>query len=347
VKSECEAAELWYLVEDPIFWKSRLQTTTGNNIFKLRATIISPSRGDELYPLFDVTGDLIAFSRWYQTTETDKVTEHFDTYTELVTIQRIKTDGGEWQETRTANVLGKIPVVYYSQLQPEWAAVQSMIDRFETKLSNFADTNDYFGSPMVKVKGEVVSLPGKTSSGKVLQLEEGADAEYMTWPNAPESEKLEFEMLEKLIFSFVQTPNISFEQMKQLGSGLSGFAIKMMFTDAHLKVANDIELYGEMFQRRYNLLKHICGNVINVALSQYVDLLWIEPAFTAFLPKNTLEEIQTLAIARANKPLMSNETALENNPLVTEVETELERMQSDADAELAAVTAELTGTFNP
>jgi SPP1 family phage portal protein len=345
VMSECEAAELWYVVEDPGFWRSRIKSSA-NLILKLRSKILSPSRGDKLYPLFDASGDMIAFSREYQIKTGAKTEQHFDTYTAQWIILRQKDAGGEWVEQRAANLMQKIPVIYYSQPMPEWHTVQSMIDRFETKLSNFADTNDYFGSPMVKVSGEVVSLPGKTSSGKVLMLEQGASADYMSWSHAPESEKLEFELLEKLIYANTQTPNISFEQMKQIGGGLSGFAIKLMFTDAHLKVANKIELFGEMFQRRFNLLKHVCGTVLNVALAPVVDILWIEPQFTPFLPKNTMEEIQTLAMARANKPLLSNETALENNPLVTEVETEMERMKADANDELALTTAELTGNFN-
>lgn len=142
-----------------------------------------------------------------------------------------------------------------------------------------------------------------------------------------------------------QTPNISFEQMKAVGSALSGFAIKLMFTDAHLKAENKIEVFGEMFTRRLNLLKHILGTVINVKLSSEVDNLFIEPVFTPYLPKNTKEEIEILSLARMGKPLISNETAIENNPLVSEVSEELERMKSDTEAEIELQQREMTGTF--
>lgn len=345
VKSECQAAEMWYLMEDPLFWKKTV--TNVNSIFKLRVKLLSPSAGDKLYPYFDDYGDMTAFSRGYTLKDKDgKEVEHFDTWTAQVVINREKPGGSAWTEIRTANIFQKIPVIFYSQHQSEWADVQSMIERYETKASNFADTNDYFGSPMVKLTGQVLSLPGKTTQGKVIQLDVGGDAEYMAWSQAPESERLEFELLEKLIYSCTQTPNISFEQMKAIGSTLSGFAIRLMFTDAHLKAENDIELFGEMFQRRLNLLKHICGTVINVSLAGDVEVLEVEPVFSPYMPKNIKEEVEILSIARANQALISKETAIENNPLVGSVKEELRRMEADQEAQTAQTQAELGGSFN-
>lgn len=347
VMSQCEAAELWYLVEDDTFWKRTLSASSLNHRFKLRVKILSPSAGDKLYPYFDTTGDMTAFSRVYQITDAEgKITEHFDTWTADRTVMREQVNG-QWEMVSIPNIMGKIPVIYYSQPEAEWAAVQSLIDRFETKQSNFADTNDYFGSPMVKVTGEVMSLPDKTTSGKVIQLTQGSDASYMSWASAPESERLEFEILEKQIYAMTQTPNISFEQMKAMGGDMSGFAIKLMFTDAHLKAENKIELFGEMYQRRLNLIQHVCGTVINVALASEVPMLVVEPVFTPYLPKNTREEVEILAAARPGKALISAETAAEQNPLVENAQDEVRRMAAETNAEMDLVTREFTGTFNP
>lgn len=344
VKSQCEAAELWYLVEDSTFWKRTLKEST-NNIFKLRVKMLSPSAGDKLYPYFDETGDMIAFSRGYQVTDdANKEVEHFDTWTETLQVTRI-LQNGEWLQTVAVNPFGKIPVVYYTQEEPEWSAVQTIIDRYETKISNFADTNDYFGAPMVVVEGDVTKLPDKTTQGKTIQVGQGGSVNYLSWDQSPESEKLEFEQIEKLIYSMTQTPNISFDQMKSIGSDMSGFAIKLLFTDAHMKAANDIELFGEMFTRRLNLIKHICGNVINVALSGEVDFLELEPEFHPFLPQNIKEEIEILSTARAGKPLISQKTAIEKNPLAVGVEEEITRMGEDTEADAQLSARELTGSF--
>ena len=54
--STTEAAELWYPVEKP--------TNYGfPSKFKLRVTVLRPTKGDKLYPCFDETGDMVAFSR--------------------------------------------------------------------------------------------------------------------------------------------------------------------------------------------------------------------------------------------------------------------------------------------
>jgi len=343
VKRECEAAELWYQVEDETFWKKTVKNSLVK--FKMRVQLLSPGNGDILYPYFDETDKLTAFSREFKVKEGDKSITHFDTWTETKIIRRAYRE--EWIIEEAKNLLGKIPVIYYAQEEPEWYSVQPMIDRFEKKASNFGDTNDYFGAPMVKTRGKVLSLPEKNSSGKTIQLDENGDADYMSWDQSPESEKLEFELLEKMIYAMSQTPNISFEQLKDIGGDLSGFAIKLMFTDAHLKAENDIELFGEMFQRRLNLLKHILGAVINTSLSAEVDNLELEPEFTPYLPKNVKEIIETLSTARGNKPLISKETALENNPFVGDVQGELDRIKSDNEEEIANAQRELTGTFNP
>lgn len=345
VMSQCEAAELWYHVEDPIFWQVRTKAKAKGQ-FKLRSMLLSPENGDGLYPYFDEYGDMIAFSRTYKITDGNKDIEHMDTYTGQWIIKRTRTDAG-WTDETIANPYGKIPVIYYSQPEPEWETVQSLIDRFENKFSNFGDTNDYFGSPMVKVTGKIISLPGKTSSGKVLQLDSGASAEYLSWSQSPESERLEFDLLRTMIYAMTQTPNISFDEMKSLGNDMSGFAIKLLFTDAHLKVENKIELFGEMFTRRLNLLKHIIGTKINISLASEVNTLYMEPVFSPYLPKNTKEEIDILATARGNKALISNETAIENNPLVGEVSEEVERMKRESDADFERMQREFNGTFNP
>lgn len=52
-----ECAELWYPTEKPnsnYGFKSK---------FKLRCAIFSPALGDTLYPYWDETGDMVAFSR--------------------------------------------------------------------------------------------------------------------------------------------------------------------------------------------------------------------------------------------------------------------------------------------
>ena len=66
VISECEAAELWYLIEEPgTFWE-RIRGVKSAGKFRMRSKLLTPTKGDKLYPYFDETGDMVAFSREYQ-----------------------------------------------------------------------------------------------------------------------------------------------------------------------------------------------------------------------------------------------------------------------------------------
>ena len=75
--SGTEAAELWYPVEVPTTkygFKSK---------FKLRVAVFSPLNGDLLYPYFDETGDMLAFSREYVIKDNKgRTTTYFETYTD-------------------------------------------------------------------------------------------------------------------------------------------------------------------------------------------------------------------------------------------------------------------------
>jgi len=143
-----------------------------------------------------------------------------------------------------------------------------------------------------------------------------------------------------------QTPDISFSNMKSLGD-ISGIALKLMFMDAHLKCENHIELFGEMFQRRLNLLKAAIATVIDASLEKEMPLTDVQPVFTPYMPRNVKEEIEILTTATATKAVMSVQTAIENNPLVGSVEDELSRMEEEAAADTQRMQNSILGTSNP
>lgn len=312
---EMECAELWYTEEsEEGFWMGTANDQPKVK-FKLRMKVLADKFGDALYPVFNSAGDMIAFGRGYKV---GKV-EHFDLYTAETNYFFEKGDTG-WTQTKTeTNLVKKIPVIYYSQEAPEWYDVQELIERFEKSISNHGDTNDYHGSPMIKVKGTVKGFAKKGESGKIIELEgENADAEYMGWTQAPESVKLEQENLLKLIDLMTSTPNISFEVMKSL-SEFSGVALKMLFMDAHMKASEHEENFGEGVQRRINYIKAAMA-IINVDFEKAVTLT-VEPKFNYFLPKNESELVDILTTATTGG-ILSKKTAIAQNPFVQDPDAE-------------------------
>lgn len=323
--SETEVAELWYNPEaEEAYW----QDTAMKASYKLRMRILANSLGDTLYPVFDDAGDMAAFGRGFTLiSDTDEKVECMDIYTPSKIIRASKASGS-WTSTEEVNTIGKIPIIYYKQPMVEWADVQPMIERMETKLSNHSDTNDYFDSPVLFIEGDPQDMPDKEEMGKMIKGERGSKAYYVTWDNAPESTKMEIENLWRFIHNCTDTPDISFEAMKSLGNAPSGYAIELMFLAAHLKAADKEENFGESVQRRINYIKTWLG-VMDKSQAKFLYMP-VKPKFEYFLPENITEKVDLLNASVAGG-IMSTETAIRSNPLVDDPDNELELLDNQAD----------------
>jgi SPP1 family phage portal protein len=327
--SEMECAEIWYFVPntDPDI----------KGQYTLRMKVLSPDLGDRLWPLFDEVGDLIAFAREYKLRNIDGVDiNHYDIYTKDLEYKWIQRDT-KWilddqlnpNINPIPNPVGKIMIIYYTQPQPEWAKVQSMIERFEMVISNHADTNDYFGNPILTVSGKVQGFAAKGEQGKILELENGAQANYLALSSEPASVKMEQENLERFIYTMSQTPNITFSEMKGMGA-ISGIALKLLFLDAHMAVKSKEEIFGTGLQRRLNLLKAAIGKIVDTSLKAASLQVQLKPVITPYLPMNETEVISNLSIALTSG-IISQESAVEQNPYVADSESEMERITGEAD----------------
>ena len=127
--ASCEYMTLWYAVEQPnslYGFKSQL---------KFRCRSFSPMNGDELYPLFDEYGDMIAMSVGYSRKVAKKTVQYFDTYTANRHI-KWSNASGEWQEIENEEIsLGKIPAVYCYRPTPIWEDTSENVFEIEWSLS--------------------------------------------------------------------------------------------------------------------------------------------------------------------------------------------------------------------
>lgn len=322
-----EVAELWYPV-------MRDNNTYGfNSKYKLRCAVFSPLFGDNLYPYFDDSGDMIAFSREYVVEGPDKKkATYFETYTDKLFFKWVQGSSGYEivEDYPKENAVGKIPVVYGKQGEVEWADVQNLIDRLEKLLSNFADTNDYHASPKIVVKGNLTGFAKKGEAGAVLQLEgDDASAQYLSWQNAPEAVKLEIETLLRMIYTITQTPDISFDAVKGLGA-ISGVALKLLFMDAHLKVQDHCEVFDEYLQRRINVIKAFIAQ-FEVKLKDAANKLQIEPEIIPYMIDDEKADIEKWVLANGNKPLVSQKRSAELAGLVKDTEEDYKTLQEESD----------------
>lgn len=312
-----EVAELWYPV--PV-------TEEGSKIkFKLRVKMLSVTSGDELYPYYDEYGDLIAFSRQYIVGK-QKI---FETYTADTIIRYDVTEEPLIMEGfPVANVLGKIPIVYATKEETSYYDVEGMIIRLEKLMSNFADTNDYHAAPKLFVKGNIQGFSKKGESGAILQGDANTTVQYLSWSNAPESVKLEIATLKEMIYTISQTPDISFESVKGIGSnGISGKALRFMFLDAHLKVMDNMEVFDEYLQRRTSIVKAFISKVRTE--QKKANEVEIDAVVTPYMLDDVSDKLEFVMTATGNKPVLSQKSGMRMTGLIDDVESEYERIQEE------------------
>lgn len=328
VSSQCEAAELWYMTTDE----------NGRLGGEIRVQLLSSANGDKLYPHFNDWHRMDGFGREYYTFDELGTQElHFDVYTDRFVYKYINNGSGWTLLEAKAHGFTKIPVVYYYQYKSEWADVQWACDRVEECVSNWGDTNDYFGTPKYFIQGRLEGFAEKGEQGSVFQGGKETEMRVLSWDHSPESVKGEIAYLFNIIFSFTQTPDISFENMKTLGNNTSGAAIRLMFTDPFMKVGNKTEMYGEMFTRRSNIVANgICNagiyvKGIDASVAEDIDF---EPVFEPYIPKNDVELLQLITQSNGGKPSTSQRRSIELNPLNDDADSVEKEMKEEQESEM-------------
>ena len=319
-----QVAEFWY----PIKTGETHEDYGFSTKFKLRMSVFSPWSGVLLFPVFDDYGDMIAFSRQY-TVKDESATDitHFETYT-AESYYLWKQAGTEWEVVeKSKNVIKRIPVVYADQEQSEWADVQYAIERLETLISNHADTNDYNGDPIAVAEGEIISLGQKGQKGKVVEMEKGGKLSYLSWDHAPESIRMEIENLFKIVLTYTQTPDISFESVKGIGA-ISGIALKLMFMDAHLKVMDKRETFDPYLKRRLNIIKAFVG-MMNTKVSTVAKKLKIDAEITPYIIEDDIERMNLLVAANGGKAVISQRTSVAKSGMVDDPDEEFNQIEKE------------------
>lgn len=329
---------LFQYTEVAEYWYPRPQTKPNKKYgfdvdAKIKVKIFSPKFGDQLFPFFEETGDMTAFSRQYiSKDENNNDITYFETWTDN-SYTRWKQVKGTWLEDTPTQIfpLEKIPIVYGTQENYEWYDAERLINRLEVLLSNHADTNDYHASPKIVAKGDVKSFGQKGEAGAIIEMSgpEGS-VEYLQWTQAPEAVKLEIDTLLRMMFMTTQTPDISFEAVKGIGT-TSGVALKLLFSDAHLKVQDKEEIFDDYLSRRNNIIKAYIG-AMNKTLVNTAEEVEANSTVTPFMIDDQSQTIIDLQTA-VNAGILSKKTAVALNPLVDDAQVEEANIQSQQDAE--------------
>lgn len=326
--SGCEFMTLWYAVEED----NNLYGTRSK--IKLRCRNFSPVYGDELYPLFDEYGDMIAMSVGYTRKVGGKTVSYFDAYFKDRHL-KFSSEGG-WQVVEDEPItLGKIPAVYVFRPTPIWEDTSKIVYEMEWAMSrngNYLRENSkpifcVFADEEVNWGGEEADDPDNIKGKAVAQYPKGSTAAYITWQQAVENLKFYIAELRQTFFTQLQLPDWSYESMK--ASPMSGESRKQLFIDAQLKVKDESGRLIECFDREVNVNKAYAKVIMGEGYAADIDALPVENIITPFTISDDKDTIQNLVLANGNKPLISQREGVELLGWSSDVDKTMEEINAD------------------
>lgn len=332
--SEQEVAEYWYVVEDDSFWAKlwkSIKTSFGGKIKpnkKLKSVVWSPFRGDTLYPFFNDEGDFVSLSREYKKNVDDSEVTLFMTITDSWVY--IWNESSLTEENSFKHGFKKIPVIYAYRPEAYCAKIKTFRVRLEKLLSNYADCVDYHFFPLLKLIGDVIGFAGKTKD-RIVKLENGADAQYLTWNQVPDTVKFEAENLTNMAYNMTNTPRISFEEMKGIGN-VSGIALKLMFMNAHMAVSNHAEDIEEFLQRRVNFIVSALSSINPTEFRIAASTIEIETEVVPFMIDDVKDKVTT-AVSAVSGGVWSRREGIIFAGNADRLEEELKEIEDDMKTE--------------
>lgn len=319
---------------------------------KLLSTPKDESVTSEFYPHFDEDDDMDAFIHKYNIRIDGRVCESVKIYTADEIITAVN-NSGLWEIQHAPNLFRKIPVVYADIDRPDWEDVARLIDAYEMRISRMADTNDYFGDPMLKTFG-LSNLPSKDTVGKELNFSMEVDpdtgtayhgdAEYLAWQQSIDSQKEELATERHEIFSGASCPDLSFDNLVTIGD-LSGVAREFMTIDAKIKATEQMEIFGPVVQRCISIVTAGMAYISHIKYEKQLLDNFFEASFGSILPKNLKEELENLSLANGGRPFNATETITARSPYTTgNPQDETSKMQKE-EQETAKNNSLLGATF--
>lgn len=297
----CEIFTIWYTVEHE-------NTLYGFHCrYKLKCKTYSPMDGYKLYPLIDEMDDMLAMSFEYEKKDGDQSITYFETFTAerhyLWKRDSASADGWTQILNEKVNIL-KIPGAYLSRPVPVYHGLTYLREEVEYTLSRNSDVIAYNSAPVLKISGDIIGEEGKGEARRAFRMANGGDVSYVSWQQSVEAEKYHVDMLVKFFFMLAQMPDISFDNLKGLGS-IGYDARQTLFTDAHLKIGDEAGQWTEFLERECNVIKAFLKKM-NVKWEREIDNVYVEHIITPYVQNDEKYEVEKWMKANGDKPLIGH-----------------------------------------
>lgn len=148
-------------------------------------------------------------------------------------------------------------------------------------------------------------------------------------------------MLVKMFFMQSQMPDVSFENMKRLGS-IGYDARQTLFTDAHLRIGEEAGAWIEFFERECNVIKAFLKKM-NVKWEKEIDEIDVEHVITPFVQDDEKYEIEKWQKANGGKPLVGHLESIRKAGVSDSPDATYEEYQKEQNASLERRVNDLFG----
>ena len=323
----CEVMTLWYAVED------QNNVYGFNSKLKIRCRNFSPMLGDELFPLFDEYGDLIALSVGYTRKDGARTVNFFETYTSEKHYKWSNANNGSWLLLVDEDFnIQKIPGIYMYRPTPIWEDTSKIVYEIEWALSRNGNYLRKNSKPVFVVfADEEIKFDQEENEKKefkaILQYPKGSNAAYVTWEQAIENLKFYITELRQSFFTQLQLPDWSYESMK--ANPMSGESRKQLFIDAQLKVKDEAGRLIEFYDREVNVVKQFLKRAMGDGFSADIDALPVENVITPFTITDKAETIKNLTTANGGKAIMSQRESIEEFGHSSNVDQTMEEINEE------------------
>jgi len=261
------------------------------------------------FPYFDDADDMTAMSFRYKKRIRNQRRLFFETYTAYRHYKWMQGDDG-WEEVVNEEIrIGKIPCIYVTRPEAIYQDLSEIREDIEYTLSRNSDVIAYNAAPLLKIVGDLRGREEKGESQRVYRMDEGGDIAYVAWEQAIEALSYQVKTEVDLFWSQGQMPDISFQQMKELGD-IGYDARQTLFMDAHLKIGDEEGAWTEAFEREANVIKAFL-KLMKVEWGAEIDNVEVEHVITPFIQRNEEAEINKWTKANGGKPVISQQESIQ------------------------------------
>lgn len=294
---------------------------------KIKSKLIAP---EDSYPVYNEQGEMICFIEHFTT---DYNVSYYNIFSDS-TVQKWTDAGGDLDFLGEFNNPCGLPVVYKNLNELDNTDGRSdledfvnIIDNMEDLISKYTDSIYKFLNPIPVVIGQKLNI--KNGQGEIpvniagmgLQLDDGSDFKFSSGQLDYESFESVWKVLKQALLDISNTPAVSMNNTDI--SNLSEVSIKLLFSLADIKAGLNERYIREGFEQRFKKIEKLLGLQGIEINSDDIDVV-----FQYARPLNESDIIDNIKTLK-ELGVMSLQTAIENSPMIYDVENEMVRLGNE------------------